>query len=126
MRMARQMAAQQDGKATARVELCVRVAGAIGEIPAAAWNACANPKDWAEARADATASAAHDPGQGIEYNPFISHEFLSAVEESKSIGGRTGWQARHLLVTAANGALLAAAPCYLKSHSRGEYVFDRG
>jgi predicted N-acyltransferase len=120
------MAAQQDGKATARVELCVRVAGAIDEIPAAAWNACANPKDWTEARADATTCAAHDPGQDIEYNPFISHEFLSAIEESKSVGGRTGWQVRHLLVTAADGALLAAAPCYLKSHSRGEYVFDRG
>jgi predicted N-acyltransferase len=123
------MAAQKDGKAAAQVELCVRVAGAIDEIPATAWNACANPKDLAEARADghrATTSAADDPGQDVEYNPFISHEFLSALEESKSVGGRTGWQVRHLLVTAADGALLAAAPCYLKSHSRGEYVFDRG
>jgi predicted N-acyltransferase len=123
------MAAPNDGKAGARVDLCVRVAAAIDEIRAAAWNACANPKDLAEARADghhATTSAAHDPGQDVEYNPFISHEFLSAIEESKSVGGRTGWQVRHLLVTAADGSLRAAAPCYLKSHSRGEYVFDRG
>ena len=123
------MTAQKDGKAGARVELCVRVAAAIDEIPAAAWNACANPKDLADARADgyhATASPAHDLGQDVEYNPFISHEFLSAIEESKSVGARTGWQVRHLVVTAADGALLAAAPCYLKGHSRGEYVFDRG
>jgi predicted N-acyltransferase len=30
------------------------------------------------------------------------------------------------LVKGTDGALLAAAPCYIKSHSRGEYVFDRG
>ena len=52
--------------------------------------------------------------------------FLSALETSKSVGGRTGWQPQHLLVQAADGTLLAAAPCYLKSHSRGEYVFDAG
>ena len=44
----------------------------------------------------------------------------------KSVGFRSGWQVQHLLVTRADGTLLAAAPCYLKSHSRGEYVFDRG
>ena len=48
------------------------------------------------------------------------------MEESGSVGGRSGWQAQHLIVKTADGAPLAAAPCYLKSHSRGEYVFDRG
>jgi uncharacterized protein len=115
------MAAQTDGKAGARIQL--RVVGAIDEIAPAAWNACANPQDLAAAR---EASPSHDLAQDIEYNPFISHEFLSAIEESNSVGGRTGWQVRHLLVTAADGAVLAVAPCYLKSHSRGEYVFDRG
>ena len=60
------------------------------------------------------------------YNPFISHDFLSALEDSKSVGGRTGWQPQHLLAETPDGTLVAAAPCYVKSHSRGEYVFDRG
>jgi uncharacterized protein len=42
------------------------------------------------------------------------------------VGGRTGWQPRHLLVETAAGELIGAAPCYVKSHSRGEYVFDHG
>ena len=45
---------------------------------------------------------------------------------SHSVGPRTGWQPRHLLAEDASGALLGCAPCYVKSHSRGEYVFDHG
>jgi len=59
-------------------------------------------------------------------NPFISHEFLSSLEESGSVGGRTGWQPRHLLAEGPGGTLLGVAPCYVKAHSRGEYVFDHG
>ena len=59
-------------------------------------------------------------------NPFLSHDFLSALEASKSVGSHSGWHVQHLLVQTADGTLVAAAPCYLKSHSRGEYVFDRG
>jgi uncharacterized protein len=93
-------------------ELRVRALRAVGQIDTAAWDRCANPA--AEADLQAT------------YNPFISHAFLSALEDSGSVGGRSGWQAQHLLVEADDGALLGAAPCYVKSHSRGEYVFDRG
>ena len=64
--------------------------------------------------------------QETVYNPFVSHDFLSAIEESQSVGGRTGWQPQHVVAKTADGELLAVAPCYLKSHSRGEYVFDRG
>src|SRR5690606_34131443 len=64
--------------------------------------------------------------RGIPSNPFVSHEFLSALEASSSVGGRTGWQPRHLLVETEAGELIGAAPCYVKSHSRGEYVFDHG
>ena len=71
-------------------------------------------------------AAVHPADQDLAFNPFLSHHFLSALETSKSVGGRTGWQPQHLLVQAAEGTLLAAAPCYLKSHSRGEYVFDAG
>ena len=57
---------------------------------------------------------------------FISHDFLSSLEESGSARQRTGWQPMHLLVENAGGELLGAAPCYVKSHSQGEYVFDHG
>jgi len=57
-------------------------------------------------------------------NPFVGHDFLSLLELSGSVGPGTGWQAAPLLVEDEGGALLAAAPAYLKSHSQGEYVFD--
>jgi uncharacterized protein len=93
-------------------ELRVRALRAVGQVDAAAWDGCANPGDEADREAS--------------YNPFTSHAFLSALEDSGSVGGRSGWQVQHLLVETADGTLLGAAPCYVKSHSRGEYVFDRG
>ncbi len=48
------------------------------------------------------------------------------LKTSGSATARTGWQPQHLVAEAADGALLGVVPCYLKSHSRGEYVFDRG
>lgn len=57
-------------------------------------------------------------------NPFVSHDFLALLEESGSVGPGTGWQPAPILVEDAGGALIAAAPAYLKSHSQGEYVFD--
>ncbi|HTC02054.1 MAG TPA: GNAT family N-acetyltransferase [Xanthobacteraceae bacterium] len=104
-----------------RAELRVHAVGAIGQVPAAEWDACANPTSCA-----ATVAEAQRIDQENVYNPFISHDFLSALEESGSVGGRSGWQAQHLIVKTADGAPLATAPCYVKSHSRGEYVFDRG
>ena len=60
------------------------------------------------------------------YNPFVSHAFLSALEESGCATRTTGWLGQHLRLEAADGRLLGAVPCYLKSHSQGEYVFDWG
>ncbi len=57
-------------------------------------------------------------------NPFVQHEFLRALEDSGSVDTGTGWQPYHLLLRDATGALIAASPMYLKSHSYGEYVFD--
>jgi uncharacterized protein len=94
-------------------DLRINVLPSIADVPAAAWEACANP-DGAEG-----ASAA-------PYNPFISHAFLSALEASGSAVARTGWQPQHLAAEDASGNILGVVPCYLKSHSRGEYVFDRG
>src|SRR3954449_10769514 len=92
-------------------ELRIRVLPAIADVPAAAWDACANPSSNSEEQA---------------YNPFISHAFLSALEASGSATARTGWQPQHLIAEAEDGVILGAAPAYLKSHSRGEYVFDAG
>ena len=83
----------------------IRVLPAIGDIAAASWDACAG-------------------GDGA--NPFTRHAFLAALETSKSATARTGWQPQHLVAETADGDIIGVAPCYLKSHSRGEYVFDRG
>jgi predicted N-acyltransferase len=93
--------------------LRVRVVPAIADVSADVWDACANP------RTDEIASAP-------PYNPFVSYDFLSALEASGSAVARTGWQPQHLVAEDADGRPLGVAPCYLKSHSRGEYVFDRG
>ncbi len=66
------------------------------------------------------------PGADGAYNPFLSHAFLSALEESGSATAKTGWLGHHLLLEDGAGQLLGALPCYLKSHSQGEYVFDHG
>jgi uncharacterized protein len=57
-------------------------------------------------------------------DPFTSHAFLSGLEDSGSLLPRWGWTPHHLLIEDADGVLQAAAPCYLKSNSHGEFVFD--
>ena len=57
-------------------------------------------------------------------NPFVSHGFLSALEDSGSVGAATGWLPQHLAIMDTQGTLLGAAPLYAKTHSWGEYVFD--
>ena len=57
-------------------------------------------------------------------NPFISHDFLHALEESGSATRETGWLPQHLVLEDAAGGIAGCMPCYLKSHSYGEYVFD--
>jgi predicted N-acyltransferase len=60
------------------------------------------------------------------YNPFISYAFLKSLEESGCAVGRSGWQGHHLRLETPDGSLLGAVPCYAKSNSQGEYVFDHG
>jgi predicted N-acyltransferase len=81
-------------------ELIARLAPGVGHFGANAWDALAGG------------------------DPFLSHAFLSALEESGSVGGGTGWSPAPIAIEDERGALLAAAPAYLKSHSQGEYVFD--
>jgi predicted N-acyltransferase len=56
--------------------------------------------------------------------PFLRHEFLHALEASGCATPRTGWAARHLVLDDSTGKVVGAMPLYLKSHSRGEFVFD--
>ena len=83
--------------------ITLRVHSAIKEIAAEQWDACAGA-----------------------VNPTVSHVFLNALEESGSVGPRTGWAVQHLSLSDPQGRLLGAVPLYLKSHSYGEYVFDWG
>jgi len=85
----------------------VKITDNLLSVDPALWDACANPA-------------------GEPYNPFISHAFLSALEESGSATRRTGWLPHHLLLEDSEGNLAGCMPLYLKSHSRGEYVFDHG
>lgn len=87
-------------------EIILEAVPSVSQIAAADWDACANP-------------------QPACYNPFVSHAFFAAVEQSGSACARTGWGPRHL-VAKVDGEIVGLAPCYLKSHSRGEYVFDHG
>ncbi|NWG23975.1 MAG: N-acetyltransferase [Pseudorhodoplanes sp.] len=105
-------------------EFRIRIVPSIADIPAATWDACANPQV-----VKANCEASHvlpEQDSTAPFNPFVSHGFLSALEDSKSAIARTGWAPQHLLLEADDGALLGAVPCYLKSHSQGEYVFDHG
>jgi uncharacterized protein len=77
-----------------------RIARSVGEFPATEWNALTGG------------------------NPFLSHEFLTALEDSGSVGPGTGWSPAPIVIADAQGKLIAALPAYLKSHSQGEYVFD--
>src|SRR4029077_8089219 len=127
----------QEREAPTMTELRISVAETIDAVAAGEWDACANPQ--AFVGGDNTRCAPDSAGNGQRgptntpmqneehaYNPFISHAFLSALEQSNSVGPRTGWQPQHVLVRTADRRLVSAAPCYLKSHSRGEYVFDHG
>ena len=95
------------------LEIKIRVASSLDDVAAAEWDACANPPATPEPQPE-----------GERHNPFLSHAFLSALEKSGSVGGRTGWSPVHLLVDGPDGKLASAAPAYLKTNSQGEYVFD--
>ena len=82
-------------------DLSVRIASSVGSFDRDQWNAL-----------------------GGNHNPFVSHEFLTAMEDSGSVGPGTGWEPAPICITDSDGKLLAAMPSYAKGHSQGEYVFD--
>jgi len=82
-------------------EIMARIAPGVGSIAAEDWDACA--------------------GTG---NPFLSHAFLSALEDSGSAVSRAGWQPVPIVIDGADGKPDGILPAYAKGHSQGEYVFD--
>ncbi|MCB1488287.1 MAG: GNAT family N-acetyltransferase, partial [Bauldia sp.] len=126
-------------------EATLTVVSSLSEIARDDWDACANPPDPGH---DPGSPVSSSPDRGIapgaqldceqasigdatvrslvEYNPFLSHDFLWSLEESGSATRKTGWLGQHLVLADADGRPSAILPCYLKSHSMGEYVFDGG
>ena len=86
---------------TEKQPIAIKAIGSISAIDEAQWNACAGSA-----------------------NPFVRHEFLLALETSKSATAETGRGPYHIVVEDSGGQLLGAAPMYLKGHSYGEYIFD--
>jgi hypothetical protein len=86
----------------------ISVLTSLSEISAAEWDACAAPE-------------AMDGSRPAD--PFTTHRFLLALEQSGSVGTGTGWQPQYLTARA-DGDLIAVAPLYAKGHSQGEYIFD--
>lgn len=84
----------------------ITVVNSLSAVDPAAWNAAANPP-------------------GLAYDPFVSWEFLEAMESSGAATPRTGWRGAHVLAHDAGGRLRGAMPMWFKSHSRGEFVFDQ-
>lgn len=78
----------------------LKVIDSIHRVPAGAWDACAGGD-----------------------NPFVSHAFLSSLEDAGCVGEDAGWAVRHLVLEEA-GVVAGCAPLYLKNHSYGEYIFD--
>ncbi len=82
------------------VSVEVQVVSSIDQIGASDWDACAGGAD-----------------------PFTTHRFLLALEDSGSVGTGTGWHPQHLIARS-DGQIIATMPSYIKTHSQGEYIFD--
>ncbi|MDG1068450.1 MAG: GNAT family N-acetyltransferase [Sulfitobacter sp.] len=89
-------------------EVEITIVGSLSEVDAAEWDACACPEAVDGARPN---------------DPFTTHRFLKALEDSGSVGAGTGWQPQYLTARIA-GQIIAVAPLYAKQHSQGEYIFD--
>lgn len=92
---------------TTSPQLTSRSIESLTEVASSDWDKCANPDD-------------------LPYSPFLSHDFLLALEQSGSAIPETGWKCLHILVEDEQNNLLGCMPLYLKMHSQGEYVFDHG
>ncbi len=96
----------------------LNILSSLKDISKDDWDRLANPDGYSS--------------DALEYqcNPFITHDFLLALEQSGCATPETGWMARHLVLERSNAndnvKICGVVPCYLKNHSQGEYVFDHG
>ncbi|MEM6306858.1 MAG: GNAT family N-acetyltransferase [Pseudomonadota bacterium] len=88
-------------------KITVDVIDTLSAISATDWDSCACEPD----------------ANGRPIDPFTTHRFLKALEDSTSVGTGTGWQPQYLCAYV-DDMLIAVAPLYVKSHSQGEYIFD--
>ncbi|MBP0483753.1 GNAT family N-acetyltransferase [Sagittula salina] len=88
-------------------DVTVSVLPSLAHIAPEVWDACACP----------------EAANGRPIDPFTTHRFLKALEDSGSVGPRTGWEPQYLSVEV-EGETVAVAPMYAKGHSQGEYIFD--
>lgn len=83
----------------------ITIENSIKNIGQKDWNACANQNS-------------------DDFNPFVSYEFLNALEESKSVNGNSGWYTSFVRAKDCQNKTIGCIPSYLKNNSSGEYVFD--
>lgn len=86
----------------------ISVFSSLAAVSAQDWDACACPEA---------------AGGGRPIDPFTTHRFLLALEQSGSVGPGTGWAPQYL-VARVQDQVIGVAPAYVKSHSQGEYIFD--
>ncbi|MBM7066012.1 GNAT family N-acetyltransferase [Actibacterium sp. 188UL27-1] len=91
-----------------QTQIEIEVVDSLSAIPSETWDACAAPE---------TADG------GAPLDPFTTHRFLKALEDSRSVGVGTGWQPSYI-VARQGDLIIAAAPLFAKNHSQGEYIFD--
>lgn len=128
---------------TSKTAAAIRVEPFLKDLDSSEWDRCANPswsldssgnlistqttpEDQPPGAREAQSKSPDSESEVSPYNPFISHAFLSTLEESGSAVAETGWLGQHLVLEGPDGVPDAVMPCYLKNHSQGEYVFDYG
>jgi hypothetical protein len=84
-------------------QIVARISDGVARFAAEDWDRCAGAAD-----------------------PFTSHAFLDALERSGSATARAGWQPVPVSIDGEDGRPAAVMPAYVKTHSKGEYVFDHG
>ncbi len=110
----------------------VRTVSSLADIARSDWDAVANPGWPSDLPLAALMTNCDDRTQRLAllarpaYNPFVSHDFMWSLEESGCAVAATGWLGQHIVINGSDGKPAAIMPCYLKSHSQGEYVFDHG
>lgn len=93
------------GKEIIKISENIYAVDSLSNISISEWNKCAQSNN-------------------KELNPFISHQFLSSLEESHSVSEQTGFKPLHIIIKDKSDKLIGCCPLYLKSHSYGEYIFD--